>query len=1302
MTNRKPDNVRASRGEDGSAIIVALILMALLMTASLAATSVRVAGARSADNHEAQQEEYWGARSGASAVEASLRADVPAAYDADVARAKLMAGGRSMPSFDSHDVAPSASRPLMRADGARSSFAAETCTSLLGNIDAWAAARWPVADEYARQLGYNAKVAMLREAYRPALTGGKPFSEPGYALEFYVDAAAGQFGRVRPSGLILLGPAYEGCNTTVTLDASPATITQGEAASLVVTYTNATSVVVKDQAGNVVFNQAVTDSGAAQSLNIPVAPAATTTYSATASTGTGCQADSAPRTLTVLIPPPEILAFDAAPACIILGSGSTLSWNIKGATSATIDGTPVNPVSGTMAVSPTATTSYTLVASNSSGSVQAQTTVQVTIPPKVNLFTADPACVVFGSDSVIRWNVADAASVTINGTPVDPSSGFITVAPNSETTYTLEATGAGCSPQKTQAQVTVSVATPPRINSFSAAPATLIKGSGLSSTLQWDVTGAVSATINGAPVNPAAGMMSVMPSATTVYKLVVTGGGCSPQTREAEVTVTVDEPAPLTCPVNNGFTATPSCILAGQTSQLQWSVSDADTVTLNGTPVALSGSLAVSPPVTTVYTLVASRDGCAPQQSQVTVEVTTPPTVNSFGGAPGSIQAGQSASLSWDVSDATSVTIDGVAVNPRSGTLTVTPGSTHTYTLVATGGGCSPQVRQATFTVNVTACPSINLFDATPGNIFPGGTSTLRWDVGGATSVTINGTPVPASGNMTVSPAATTAYRLVARSAGGGCDVEQTVTVNVSSCPAPQVSSFTANPTSVTAGGGQMVRLSWSVSDTSGAPVSVTISPGVGTFSSASGFVDISQPQATTTYTIVATNGCGASSPAAHATVTVNEEPCSLANFTNPLPASALVGPEVIYFSVFDDTDEFTWWNVTIPGIVMQTWADVHWRVANADNVTVNGVPVPLVSRPTRDCSNSVDANSCTRGDYTINFSDIAAVGVGNFYPVTIEAWHSSDPSRRTTMTQRIKYMGEFVNCDNFRSVVYGSQSKKTAAPGEVVRVNFSMAESGDPSPAPPGGPTTASLIDGDGNVIASNIQRNDANGNAHVDFAAPSATQKYKLRSDQPDGCGRVAETEWFYLAVDNGELMPGWSVYGKGGADSANQTPPVITHLRVLPGGAVQVSVGTNYIALPGMEPGYEPTFFTLLKDGVPFYSQKVRCVGGACGGRTYTIPASKVPNAGCGRIDVITMSHVSSGDFNNTRGYVLTDTRHPTGYSSPASPNPVWRYGSEPGGSAVGQEAHAVPDWDPSQWQAATTYVYNGGSVTWTWIW
>jgi peptidoglycan-associated lipoprotein len=87
--------------------------------------------------------------------------------------------------------------------------------------------------------------------------------------------------------------------------------------------------------------------------------------------------------------------------------------------------------------------------------------------------------------------------------------------------------------------------------------------------------------------------------------------------------------------------------------------------------------------------------------------VTTPappppaaPGVTSFSAEPSSIERGQSSTLNWTVSDATSVSIDNtIGTVQATGNRRVFPGSSTTYTLTATGPGGT---KTATATVNVT------------------------------------------------------------------------------------------------------------------------------------------------------------------------------------------------------------------------------------------------------------------------------------------------------------------------------------------------------------------------------------------------------------------------------------------------------------------------------------------------------------------------------------------------------------------------------------------------------------------------
>lgn len=78
-----------------------------------------------------------------------------------------------------------------------------------------------------------------------------------------------------------------------------------------------------------------------------------------------------------------------------------------------------------------------------------------------------------------------------------------------------------------------------------------------------------------------------------------------------------------------------------------------------------------------------------------------------------------------------------------------------------------------------TAVPVITSFTATPATIQSGGSSTLAWQVTGATSLSISpGVGAVSGASMSVSPAATTQYTLQASNAAGSVSAQVTVTVN--------------------------------------------------------------------------------------------------------------------------------------------------------------------------------------------------------------------------------------------------------------------------------------------------------------------------------------------------------------------------------------------------------------------------------------------------------------------------------------------------------------------------------------------
>jgi peptidoglycan-associated lipoprotein len=88
----------------------------------------------------------------------------------------------------------------------------------------------------------------------------------------------------------------------------------------------------------------------------------------------------------------------------------------------------------------------------------------------------------------------------------------------------------------------------------------------------------------------------------------------------------------------------------------------------------------------------------------------------------------------------------------------------------------------------------IGSFTAEPSTIVKGESSTLRWSVSNATSVTIDGGigTVQASGSRSVSPTENTTYRMTASGAGG--DAVAAVTVYVTTPPPPPPAPEAAKP----------------------------------------------------------------------------------------------------------------------------------------------------------------------------------------------------------------------------------------------------------------------------------------------------------------------------------------------------------------------------------------------------------------------------------------------------------------------------------------------------------------------------
>ena len=140
--------------------------------------------------------------------------------------------------------------------------------------------------------------------------------------------------------------------------------------------------------------------------------------------------------------PPVLVSFTATPATIFAPAQATLAWNVQNALAVFINGVDRSTVSN-LTVSPGATTVYSLVATNSSGSVTGRVTVAVNPAPVILSFSANKYYAGAGETLALGWNasygqqfsispgVGDVTAQTVNGT------GSVAVSFGATTPYTL-------------------------------------------------------------------------------------------------------------------------------------------------------------------------------------------------------------------------------------------------------------------------------------------------------------------------------------------------------------------------------------------------------------------------------------------------------------------------------------------------------------------------------------------------------------------------------------------------------------------------------------------------------------------------------------------------------------------------------------------------------------------------------------------------------------------------------------------------------------------------------------------------
>lgn len=366
------------------------------------------------------------------------------------------------------------------------------------------------------------------------------------------------------------------------------------------------------------------------------------------------------------------------------------------------------------------------------------------------------------------------------------------------------------------------------------------------------------------------------------------------------------------------------------------------------------------------------------------------PTINSFTCTPGTVYAGQNATLAWSTSGATSCSISGgVGSVATSGSLTLAMFATVTYVLTATNGSGSVT---ASVTNTVIGAPTITSYTASPALIRPGDSSTLSWNISNCTSVSITaplgvslGPFTGGTGSVSVTPTldGETDYTLTASNPSPFTQVQP---IGVTVVP-PLDITFTADPTTISVG--DTSTLHWEIDPNPPNPqYPITISPGVDDQYFWRDSWDVS-PTTTTTYTLTATDLLGVTYTAT-ATVTLGATPGTMPS--SPLPKAIDFTRNALVARTdnpFTGQVQVNSWNVrywqatiTMPPMAADTWAD--WQTFF---VACKGPLVPFTF-PTALCTmypNVFTTDGTTPRQFRLNAAPKWSVEPGQVFTVAFD-----------------------------------------------------------------------------------------------------------------------------------------------------------------------------------------------------------------------------------------------------------------------------------------------------------------------------
>lgn len=528
-----------------------------------------------------------------------------------------------------------------------------------------------------------------------------------------------------------------------------------------------------------------------------------------------------------------------------------VTLGVDGSTTAPMDPVTVVPPLYTFTVDTT-----TLGAAHAAGQIVLDATItpadgSAAVTDKLTLnydntqasLSATGATIITLGDTTVLTPNFGGGSGAINGVAVTSGKPFV-VRPSDNTTYQLTVTNAQGDVDHTAAPVSITVVAAPLITSFGPAAANVTIGGSTTLTAVFTggtgtVDGGVGAVTSGSAAST--GVISV----NKTFNLTVTNAAGTAVHASATVSAATAVSAALT--IGSG-SASAITLTSGGSATLNPVCGASQTGAINQSvgAVASGSPVAVSPAATTTYTLTCTNAAGATATASVTVSVVAAPVINSFTTSAPTVTLGTTASLSFSFTGGTA-DVNGTVVTSGA-PLVVTPTlGTVTYVLTVKNTATTQAVVSQSVAVTAIAAPAATSMSVTYNSglnsaqlnpVFTGGTGFID-----------NGVGVVGSGeHIPVAPGTTTTYTLTVTNA-----LNATSTTTASVAGVPSISGFTVNHPII-----DSTSPSLSFTGTFLAPGgSATVTPNVGTVTTATPATLATSPTVDTTYTLTATNGVG-------------------------------------------------------------------------------------------------------------------------------------------------------------------------------------------------------------------------------------------------------------------------------------------------------------------------------------------------------------------------------------------------------------------------------------------------------------